>query len=205
MNLACCARCKCSLNTHELICTHIHPTHPQHFAGQAGRLAAIDATRCVYGPDDAAHHLWSINVVAFCADHCMAAVNIDGWRGLLGTARYDVCAMWGLLKGRQCAVDIVIDGTKWQEGIGAMFVNTTQHFGKGMRAAPSAQVDDGKCDVISLAGSRFVRHFHSSVPLTLVHCSSANPTPNPTASPTAIPTAIPTANPTTVQSILGRL
>jgi hypothetical protein len=33
----------------------------------AGRIAAIDATRVVFGPDDAAHHLWSINVVGYCA------------------------------------------------------------------------------------------------------------------------------------------
>lgn len=120
----------------------------------AGRVAGIDATRVVYGPDDATHHLWSINVVGFCADHCMAAVNIDSWRPLLGTARYDICALWGLLKGRLSNVDVVVDGKMWSTGVGAIFVNTTQHFGKGMRAAPLARLDDGLCDVGSIRGSR---------------------------------------------------
>eukprot|EP01050_Picozoa_sp_SAG11_P014960 SAG11_NODE_1895_length_4093_cov_4.148473_2_plen_165_part_00 len=28
----------------------------------------------------------------------MSAINIDGWRGLLGTKRYDICALWGVFK-----------------------------------------------------------------------------------------------------------
>jgi hypothetical protein len=52
-----------------------------------GRLAGIDATKVVYGPQEAVHSLWSINVVGYCADHCMAAVNIDGYRNSLGTVR----------------------------------------------------------------------------------------------------------------------
>ena len=120
----------------------------------AGNVAALDATRVVFGPDDAAHHHWSINVVGYCADHCMAAVNIDGYRGCLGTARYDVCALWGLLKGRTANASVHVDGKTWQTDVGTVFVNTTQHFGKGMRAAPAAQLDDGLCDVGSIAGSR---------------------------------------------------
>lgn len=120
----------------------------------AGRLAGIDATRCVFGPDEVKHHLWSINVIGYCADHCMGAVNIDGWRGCLGPARYDICALWGLLKGRTSReVSVKVDGSEWTKGVGAVFINTTQHFGKGMRAAPEARLDDGLADVGSIKGS----------------------------------------------------
>ena len=84
----------------------------------------------------------------------MGACNIDEYRGCLGTARYDVCALWGLLKGRTTNASVKVDGKDWISGVGALFVNTTQHFGKGMRAAPAARLDDGLCDVGSIAGSR---------------------------------------------------
>ena len=47
-----------------------------------------------------------------------------------------------------------VDGKTWQTDVSTVFVNTTQHFGKGMRAAPAARLDDGLCDVGSIAGSR---------------------------------------------------
>jgi len=119
-----------------------------------GHLGRIDVTKVVYGPVEAAHHKWSINVVGYCADHCLSAINIDSWRGLLGTARYDFCAVWGLLKGRSSDVKMYCDNTLFGEGVSALFVNTTQHFGKGMRAAPHARLDDGKLDVGNIVGTR---------------------------------------------------
>lgn len=119
-----------------------------------GRIAKIDVTKVEYGPNEALHHKWSINVVGYCADHCMAALNIDPWRGCLGTARYDICALWGLLKDRSTDVKMYCDNKLWGEGVSALFVNTTQHFGKGMRAAPNARLDDGKLDIGNVAGTR---------------------------------------------------
>ena len=52
------------------------------------------------------------------------------WRWLLGTKRYDVCALWGLLKGRQAAVKVVADGQVVAERASTFFLNHTQHFGK---------------------------------------------------------------------------
>lgn len=122
-----------------------------------GLLADIDVTRVEFGPDaatDPKQRAWSINLVAFCADHCMAAVNIDSYRASLGTRRYDVCALWGLLKGRSSNVDMLLNGELWASGVGALFANTTQYFGKGMRAAPLALLDDGLMDVGNIKGSR---------------------------------------------------
>lgn len=125
-----------------------------------GRIASIDAILVEFGPDSATnprHRIWSINVVGYCADHCMASVNIDGWRPILGTARYDVCALWGLLKGRLSkgtSISVEDESQPWSTGVSALFANSTQHFGKSMRAAPDAVLDDGLMDIGNVKGSR---------------------------------------------------
>jgi diacylglycerol kinase family enzyme len=71
----------------------------------------------------------------------------------LGPARYDVMALWGLLKGfgQKISLDILDKkGSRVQmkDSYTTVFVNSTQHFGKGMRAAPSAKLDDGLMDLV---------------------------------------------------------
>jgi hypothetical protein len=73
-----------------------------------GCAPSVDVNRVVYGPDPAVHLVHSINVVGWTADQCMGAINIDGWRSLLGPARYDICALWGLLKGREAKVRVMV-------------------------------------------------------------------------------------------------
>jgi len=104
------------------------------------------------------HVMYSVNVVGYTEDHCLGAVNIDGafWRTVLGSARYDVCSVWGLLKGAKGlpGAKLHVNGKPMGDDVQCLFANTTQHFGKGMRAAPSARLDDGQMDLGVIGGSR---------------------------------------------------
>lgn len=52
--------------------------------------------------------------------------------------------MWGILKGPSDPLRIVVDGTKELPGpVATCYCNATQYFGKGLRAAPEASIDDG--------------------------------------------------------------
>ena len=63
--------------------------------------------------------------------------------------RYDICAVWGVLRNptRPIRVTIKDTGKVYQGNMATAFVNQTQHFGKELRAAPSAILDDGLFDL----------------------------------------------------------
>ena len=66
----------------------------------------------------------------------------------LGPSRYDVIAVWGVLKGGgwDCSIEYeTASGEKkvLKEKFLTAFVNSAQYFGKGLRAAPAARQDDG--------------------------------------------------------------
>jgi diacylglycerol kinase family enzyme len=119
-----------------------------------GCAPRVDANKVVYGPDPAVDMVHSINVVGWTADQCMGAINIDGWRSLLGPARYDICAFWGLLKGREASIRVEADGECVAEECSTFFLNQTQHFGKQMRACPNAWWDDGLFDMEWISNKR---------------------------------------------------
>ena len=119
-----------------------------------GCAPRADANRVVYGPDPAVDVRYSINVVGWTADQCMGAINIEGWRSLLGPARYDVCAFWGLLKGREASIKVEADGKCVANAASTFFLNQTQHFGKKMRACPNAWWDDGLFDMEWISDKR---------------------------------------------------
>merc|ERR1711862_31874 len=67
---------------------------------------------------------------------------------MLGPKRYDVTAVWGLLKGYSVHTRIewiYADGTEdsIEDDLVACFMNHTQHFGKKLRATPNAVLNDG--------------------------------------------------------------
>ena len=70
----------------------------------------------------------------------------------MGPGRYNACAVWGLLKGfSQHVVMDVIDkngaNVRFEGDYLTVYINQTQHFGKGMRATPDAAVNDGLMDL----------------------------------------------------------
>lgn len=99
------------------------------------------------------------------ANERLASVNLISW-GLVGNAgveaerfrwlgpgRYDIMAVWGVLKAKGWACEITFDDEKGnmqtvKEELLTAFVNSTQYFGKGLRATPAARLDDGKMDLV---------------------------------------------------------
>lgn len=117
-----------------------------------GYAGCMDVAHVQYGPDLEKHTVYSVNTVGYSADQCLSAINIDGWRHCLGSLRYDVCALWGVLKARTTKLRVTIDdGKLLLPDASSIFINSTQYFGKGLRGAPNAVWDDGKVDIIALA------------------------------------------------------
>ena len=57
-------------------------------------------------------------------------------------ARYDVCVLWGIVKGRsfsEAAVKMTIDGKVAATHCSNITINQTQHVGKGLRVTPDAR------------------------------------------------------------------
>jgi len=81
-----------------------------------------------------------------------------------GPARYDILGAWFALKGFHTPTEMVctipsasgdVSETKEVKGdFVTVFATNTQHFGKGMRACPHAQIDDGLFDLIFLKRAR---------------------------------------------------
>jgi len=70
----------------------------------------------------------------------------------MGPGRYDAVAAWKLLAGfsQHVKLEVIDQHDKPQSFDGhylSVFLNQTQHFGKGMRAVPHALVDDGLLDL----------------------------------------------------------
>ena len=64
--------------------------------------------------------------------------------------RYDVCALWGVLKARTTKLRVTADEELLLPDASSIFINSTQYFGKGLRGTPLAVWDDGKVDIVAL-------------------------------------------------------
>ena len=77
----------------------------------------------------------------------------------LGGARYDACAVWGVLKGKLEPYKIEYttkDGERIviEEDFVTAFANHTQYFGKKLRATPKAVLDDGLLDIMTIRNAK---------------------------------------------------
>lgn len=101
-----------------------------------------------------AEPLISVNLVAtgLVADVGIAAESVR-W---MGPQRYDLCAVWMVLKRVFGTAQVVTDdGFSYQGKFLTAFANQTPHFGEGLRAAPGAKLDDGLLDLVLMTeGSR---------------------------------------------------
>jgi diacylglycerol kinase family enzyme len=107
--------------------------------------------------------VYSSNLVGFSSDQCAASMNIKDWEGWLGNARYDVCALWGLLKGRLVSIKLTIDGKLVAPATSTFWITHTQHFGRGMRGSCEAYWDDGVFDCSApeqLSAARLIQIFN---------------------------------------------
>lgn len=82
-----------------------------------------------------------------------AAVLAEHYRWL-GQTRYDVMAVWLIMKMLPHYFVTMVDKQRKIEGsVNVLFINATQHFGKGLRSAPFAKLNDHKMDVVYLMGA----------------------------------------------------
>ena len=74
---------------------------------------------------------------------CAAVFHVLWW------CRYSVCGIWGVLRNPLRPIKVTIKDTNqvYEDDMATVFVNQTQHFGKEMRAAPAAVLDDGFFDL----------------------------------------------------------
>jgi diacylglycerol kinase (ATP) len=116
-----------------------------------GEVVSVDVNRV---RDEGSLDVCSVNVVALglIGDVAVAAERCR-W---LGPSRYNLCGMWGLLKNERRAMRVeytAADGSSAALDcpLVTAFVSHTQHFGKGLRVAPRAQLDDGLADLTLVA------------------------------------------------------
>lgn len=65
-------------------------------------------------------------------------------------AKYDVAALWGIFKGRASDVTVKVDGKHLTSEASMLFVNHTQHLGRGLRGCPHALWDDGLLEIAAI-------------------------------------------------------
>lgn len=75
----------------------------------------------------------------------------------LGPARYNAVAVWKILTGYNEIMKIELedeDGSTYRvdQKISTLYFNKTQHFGKGLRAAPHAQMGNGLMEMYGIQG-----------------------------------------------------
>jgi len=111
----------------------------------AGVSVAVDANRIT---DDGKLLVYSVNEMA-CGIVGEVGITAEAVR-CFGPARYDICAIWQVLKGNTSPMKLTMNGDSNKTVVGEFvtaFVNQTQHFGKGLRATPLAKIDDGVMDL----------------------------------------------------------
>lgn len=114
-----------------------------------GDVVHIDAVQCA----TAGLAACSINLVAWGLVGDVGVV-AEKFR-CLGPARYDIVAVWGVAKGGGWPCKLTYELESGQrvavdEKLMTAFVNSTQHFGKGLRPTPNARLDDGLMDLCYL-------------------------------------------------------
>eukprot|EP01064_Diplonema_japonicum_P011475 TRINITY_DN18872_c0_g1_i1.p1 TRINITY_DN18872_c0_g1~~TRINITY_DN18872_c0_g1_i1.p1 ORF type:complete len:448 (+),score=74.97 TRINITY_DN18872_c0_g1_i1:36-1379(+) len=82
-----------------------------------------------------------------------------GWmRTLFGALRYDLMAVWGVMKEQTYTAKVTADNYVIPvTSFTTLFVNNTQYFGKGLRATPDAYLDDSLADLCFLPATSLSR------------------------------------------------
>jgi diacylglycerol kinase family enzyme len=113
--------------------------------------------------------MWSDIIALTTGNKTVCSVNLVAWGLLgdigvlaelfrcLGTSRYDIVGVWGILKGGgvDCKITYEHNGESkvMEEKLITGNVNLTQHFGKGLRPFPNARLDDGLMDLFVMKGT----------------------------------------------------
>jgi YegS/Rv2252/BmrU family lipid kinase len=131
-------------------------------------MQTIDCT----DPQKAAAHIVNGNIVAIDAvevqtgGRIVYSINLIGW-GLaaaigataerirwLGENRYTIAAVIEILKGKQRPARLVLPERTVDDDFTLVMALITRYTGKGMLAAPKAQIDDGLVDLVVIRRSK---------------------------------------------------
>jgi diacylglycerol kinase (ATP) len=66
----------------------------------------------------------------------------------LGYPRYNLAALWQILRGRHHRARLTLDGRRVEDDFAMVVGCNTRFTGKGMKLAPCAELDDGLLDVV---------------------------------------------------------
>ncbi len=75
-----------------------------------------------------------------------------------GKQRYNIAAIWEILKNEKRYAKILINGNKIEGNFGFIMGSNTMHAGNGMKVAPEAKIDDGLIDLIIVKNSSRIRY-----------------------------------------------
>jgi diacylglycerol kinase (ATP) len=114
-----------------------------------GQVMRMDIVEVTAGGETIA----SVNTICFGLTGVIGVVAED--LRCLGPVRYDAVAIWKIMTGIKEFTKMDIEGAdgtvyRVEDSMTTVYVNSTQHFGKGKRCAPEAQSNDGLMDVYAL-------------------------------------------------------
>ena len=97
---------------------------------------------------------------AVCGDEVLYSLNLIGWgmatdisvlaEGLriFGGQRYNIASFFEIVKNKKRTAKLVVDGVEREDNFAFIIACNTKYVGKDMKMAPSAEIDDGKIDLI---------------------------------------------------------
>ena len=97
---------------------------------------------------------------AVCGDEVLYSLNLIGWgmatdisvlaEGLrvFGGQRYNIASFFEIVKNKKRTAKLVVDGIEREDNFAFIIACNTKYVGKDMKMAPSAEIDDGKIDLI---------------------------------------------------------
>lgn len=114
--------------------------------GQVKSMDIVEVSSC-------GETIASLNTICFGLTGVIGVIAED--MRCLGPARYDFIAVWKIMTGIREMTKLEIvdqDGKTFcvEDEMTTVYIQTTQHFGKGKRCAPEKQSDDGLMDVYAL-------------------------------------------------------
>ena len=75
------------------------------------------------------------------------SVLAEGLR-IFGGQRYNIASFFEIVKNKKRTAKLVVDGVEREDNFAFIIACNTKYVGKDMKMAPSAEIDDGKIDLI---------------------------------------------------------
>jgi len=90
--------------------------------------------------------LYSLNLIGW-GMATDISVLAEGLR-IFGGQRYNIASFFEIVKNKKRTAKLVVDGVEREDNFAFIIACNTKYVGKDMKMAPSAEIDDGKIDLI---------------------------------------------------------